>query len=45
MKRYVSANNVFAMSQSRKQVLQDFQDLGGIINTHIIKCIVYGDTL
>lgn len=45
MKRYVRADNIFAMSQSRKQVLQDFQDLGGIINTHIIKCVVYGNTL
>lgn len=45
MKRYIRSDSIFAMSQSRKQVLQDFQDLGGIINTHIIKCVAYGDTM
>ena len=45
MKRCIKADSIFAMSQHRKQVLQDFQDLGGIINTHIIKCVVYKDVM
>lgn len=45
MKRYIRADNIFAMSQSRKVVLNRLVALSDVINRHIIECVVYRDSL
>lgn len=44
MKRYVMSNSIFAMSQSRKVILNRLVALSDVINRHIIECVVYRET-
>ena len=45
MKRYIKNTSIFGMALNRKDVLTKLSALSEDISVHVIKCVVYHDTL